>query len=359
MRILVATDAWDPQVNGVVRTLKSVAQAAKSFGAEFFFLTPENFRTLPLPTYPDIRLAIPSLRIIEQQVARVCPDAFHIATEGPIGLMLRRYCRKRDIAFTTSFHTRFPDYISARIPFPRSWAWAWLRWFHNRSTAIMAATPELSTELLARGFENVRLWTRGVDANLFRPRLRSNSGGEYARPIFLTVGRLAPEKNIEAFLSLDLPGTKVVAGDGPIRGDLERRFPDAVFLGSREGEDLAAVYSNADVFVFPSRTDTFGLVILEALASGVPIAAYPVAGPRDVIAHALVPVGALDSDLRKACLTAMTVSRDECRAFALGMTWEESARAFLSQVKRAELPPFPPNGGNPNVEKINLTRAWP
>jgi glycosyltransferase involved in cell wall biosynthesis len=286
-------------------------------GPSAHYLTPENFHTLPLPTYPHIRLAIPSSRIVERRVAEVHPDAFHIATEGPIGLMLRRYCHKRGIAFTTSFHTRFPDYISARIPFPRSWAWGWLRWFHNRGTAVMAATPELSTELLARGFKHVRLWTRGVDANLFRPRLRSNPAGEYARPVFLTVGRLVPEKNIEAFLSLDLPGTKVVVGDGPIRTDLERRYPDTVFLGSREGEDLAAVYSNADVFVFPSRTDTFGLVILEALASGVPIAAYPVAGPRDVIAHAPVPVGALDSDLRTACLTALTLSRDECRAFAL------------------------------------------
>ena len=359
MRILVATDAWDPQVNGVVRTLKSVAQAAKSFGAELFFLTPQSFRTLPLPTYPDIRLAIPSSRIVERRIAEVRPDAIHIATEGPIGLMLRRYCRKRGIAFTTSLHTRFPDYISARIPFPRSWAWAWLRWFHNQGTDVMAATPGLSNELLARGFKNVTLWTRGVDANLFRPRSRSNFACEHPRPVFLTVGRLAPEKNIEAFLSLELPGTKVVAGDGPIRANLERRFPDAVFLGSREGEDLAAVYSNADVFVFPSRTDTFGLVILEALASGVPIAAYPVAGPRDVIGHAPVPVGALDSDLRTACLTALTLSRDECRAFALGMTWEESARAFLSHVKRAELPPFPPNRGNFNVEKMSPPPAQP
>jgi glycosyltransferase involved in cell wall biosynthesis len=223
----------------------------------------------------------------------------------------------------------------------------------------MAATPELSNELIARGFENVMLWTRGVDANMFRPRSHFNSARDYARPVFLTVGRLAPEKNIEAFLSIDLPGTKVVAGDGPIRTELERRFPDAVFLGSREGENLAVIYSNADVFVFPSRTDTFGLVILEALASGVPIAAYPVAGPRDVIANASVPVGALDTDLRTACLTALTLSRDECRAFALGMTWEESARAFLSHVKRAQLPLRPMNGDDLNVERLSASVSRP
>lgn len=357
MRILIGTDAWDPQVNGVVRTLKCLADAAKPFGAEISFLTPASFRTLPLPTYPNIRLAIPSARIVEQRIEEVRPDVFHIATEGPIGLMLRSYCRKRGLAFTTSFHTRFPDYISARFPFPENWTWAWLRWFHSRGSGLMASTPKLSSELLARGFKNVGLWTRGVDADLFRPRPRSAWAQGLARPIFLTVGRLAPEKNLESFLSLDLPGSKVVVGDGPIGAELAQRFPTAIFVGAKQGEDLATAYSDADVFVFPSRTDTFGLVILEALASGVPVAAFPDTGPRDLIANAPAPVGVLDADLRKACLAALTLSRDACRAFALGMTWEESARCFLSNVKRAKRPTIPPLGGDLNVGKIRPSAA--
>ena len=248
---------------------------------------------------------------IARLIAEARPDSIHIATEGPIGLAVRRYCRKRGLPFTTSFHTRFPEYISARLPIPESWIWSALRWFHGASQAVMAATPALASELRGRGFRNVVLWPRGVDAQLFHPR-----AGDLGlpRPIFLSVGRVAVEKNLEAFLDLDLPGTKVVVGDGPARAALQRKYPQAVFLGARQGEELAEAYAAADVFVFPSKTDTFGLVLLEALASGVPVAAFPVTGPRDVIGTA--PVGALNDDLRLACLSALQFRRRPASQFA-------------------------------------------
>src|SRR5215468_315274 len=242
MRILVATDAWHPQVNGVVRTLTMVAEAARGFGAEFSFITPDSFRTVGMPSYRDLRLALPR----PAKIARL------------IAVLVRRYCRKHGLPFTTSFHTRFPDYVSARAPVPEGWVWATLRWFHGPSKAVMAATPALAAELRERGFRNVVLWPRGVDSKLFRPR-----EGDLCqpKPVFLCVGRVAVEKNLEAFLSLDLPGTKVIVGDGPARPALAEAYPDAVFLGALQGEALAQVYAAADVFVFPSRTDTFGLVL--------------------------------------------------------------------------------------------------
>jgi glycosyltransferase involved in cell wall biosynthesis len=335
MKILIATDAWHPQVNGVVRTLGHLAREAKGLGAEIAFLAPDQFRTLPMPGYPEIRLALTGPGTIERRLDHIRPDAVHIATEGPIGHAMRRVCIRRGVPFTTSFHTRFPDYLAERLPLPGRWTcavtWGWLRRFHDAGSAVMAATPTLAAELADRGFANVKIWPRGVDARLFRPRERVNIG--LPRPIFLTVGRLAVEKNIEAFLALDLPGTKLVVGDGPARRGLMRRFPDAVFLGTAQGEALAEIYAAADVFVFPSRTDTFGLVLLEALASGVPVAAFPAAAPRDVIGAA--PVGVLDEDLRHACLEALECPREECRAFASRMTWEASARTFLDHVKEA------------------------
>ncbi|MGP0091907.1 MAG: glycosyltransferase family 4 protein [Xanthobacteraceae bacterium] len=329
MRILIATDAWAPQVNGVVRTLMMLANAAEPLGVKIIFLTPENFLCFPLLVFHDIRLALASTRRASRFIAQAAPDAIHVATEGPIGHAVRHYCLKRGLPFTTSFHTRFPDYVTARLPIPESWVWALLRRFHRPSVNVMAATPGLVSELSSRGFSNVTLWPRGVDTNLFAPRRRAPL--DLPRPIFLTVGRLAVEKNIEAFLSLDLPGSKLVVGDGPLRAELAARFPQAVFLGMKHGEELASIYAASDVFVFPSRTDTFGLVLLEALASGVPIAAYPVSGPRDVIGSA-TNVGVLDWDLRSACLQALTMSPDACRAFALGMTWEASARAFIDHA---------------------------
>jgi 1,2-diacylglycerol 3-alpha-glucosyltransferase/glucuronosyltransferase len=334
MKILVATDAWHPQINGVVRTLGHVAREARALGTEIAFLSPDAFWTLPLPSYPEIRLALPGPGEVERRFARERPDAIHIATEGPLGHAARRICIKRGLPFTTSFHTRFPDYLAERLPLPERWTcnvtWGLLRRFHSAGAAVLAATPTLATELGTRGFKNVKLWPRGVDAELFRPREVSF---DLPRPIFLTVGRLAVEKNVEAFLKLELPGTKVVVGDGPARARLAQSYPDAVFLGSRYGEELARTYAAADVFVFPSLTDTFGLVLLEALASGVPVAAFPAAAPRDVIGDA--PVGVLDEDLRVAAMGALNCSRGACREFALRMTWERSAEIFIAHVTEA------------------------
>ena len=335
MKILVATDAWHPQVNGVVRTLGHVAREARALGEELEFLAPGEFWTLPMPSYPEIRLALPGPGDVERRLERARPDAIHIATEGPLGHAVRRVCLRRRLPFTTSLHTRFPDYLAERLPVPERWTcdvtWGWLRRFHSAGAAVLAATPTLGAELTGRGFKNVKLWPRGVDASFFRPR--SHGALDLPRPIFLTVGRLAVEKNVEAFLKLDLPGSKLVVGDGPARTQLAKAYPDAVFLGSRDGEALAEIYAAADVFVFPSRTDTFGLVLLEALASGVPVAGFPAAAPRDVIGAA--PVGRLDKDLRRACLEALECSRADCRDFALGMTWQASARAFLTHVEEA------------------------
>src|SRR6202011_4339922 len=301
MRILVATDAWHPQVNGVVRTLTMMAEAAKALGVEVSFLTPVSFRTFAMPSYRDVRVALPYQAKIARLIAEARPDSIHIATEGPIGLLVRRYCRKHGLPFTTSFHTRFPEYISARLPVPESWIWSAFRRFHGGGEAVMAATPALAGELRTRGFRNVVLWPRGVDIRQFHPR---EADLALTRPVFLCVGRVAVEKNLEAFLGLDLPGTKVIVGDGPALAALTRKYPQAVFLGARQGEALAEAYAAADVFVFPSKTDTFGLVLLEALASSLPAAAFPVTGPRDVIGDA--PVGVLNDDLRAACLSALT-----------------------------------------------------
>jgi glycosyltransferase involved in cell wall biosynthesis len=341
IKILVATDAWHPQVNGVVRTLGHVAREAPALGAELEFLTPAEFYTLPMPSYPEIRLSLVPPGAIARKLDSVRPQAIHIATEGPIGHALRRLCIRRHLPFTTSFHTRFPEYLAERLPLPERFTtemtWRWLRRFHAPGAAVLAATPTLVAELDQRGFHDVRLWPRGVDAQLFRPRPEATL--DLPRPIFLTVGRVAVEKNLEAFLSLDLPGTKVVVGDGPARAALQKTYLDAVFLGARQGEALAEVYAAADVFVFPSRTDTFGLVLLEALASGVPVAALPAPAPRDVIGGA--PVGVLDEDLRRACLAALDLKRDDCRDFALRMTWEASAAMFLEHVTTAQKAPKP------------------
>ncbi len=327
MHILVATDAWHPQVNGVVRTLAMTAEAARALGVHISFLTPQSFRTFAMPSYPDLRLALPYRAKIARLIREARPDSIHIATEGPIGLSVQRYCRKLGLPFTTSFHTRFPEYVSARLPVRESWVWAALRAFHRGSQAVMAATPALAGELRARGFRNVVLWPRGVDTGQFHPRVVDLG---LPRPVFLCVGRIAVEKNLEAFLDLELPGTKVIVGEGPARAALMRKYPQAVFPGAKHGEELAEAYAAADVFVFPSKTDTFGLVLLEALASGVPVAAFPVTGPRDVLGSA--PVGALNDDLRLACLSALRIAPQACLEFAAEHTWEASARAFIEHM---------------------------
>jgi glycosyltransferase involved in cell wall biosynthesis len=329
MRVLVATDAWHPQVNGVVRTLTSLARSAKTLGVDVEFLSPDGFRTVPLPSYPGLRLALPSSREIARRIQAAKPNAVHIATEGPIGHWARSYCVKRGWPFTTSYTTRFPEYIAARWPIPEGAIYGALRRFHNAAAVTMVATPSLESELRERGFTKVGRWTRGVDTDLFRPDRAIEL--PFPRPIFACVGRVAVEKNLEAFLSLDLPGTKIVIGTGPALPGLQQRFPDAKFLGQIENGKLAAHLASADVFVFPSLTDTFGVVQLEALASGVPVAAFPVTGPKDVIADH--PVGALDQDLRAACLKALEISRQACRDFALQYSWENCARQFIDHLR--------------------------
>jgi glycosyltransferase involved in cell wall biosynthesis len=333
MRVLVATDAWHPQVNGVVRTLTSLARTARGLGVGIEFLSPEGFPTVPVPTYPGLRLALPSRRAIARRIEEAKPDAIHIATEGPIGHAVRAYCRRRARSFTTSYTTRFPEYISARVPIPQGWIYAALRRFHAAATVTMVATPSLHGELALRGFSNLGMWTRGVDTDLFRPDRAIAL--DFPRPIFAVVGRVAVEKNLDAFLALDLPGTKMVIGTGPQGDELKRRFPDVKFLGQLENGTLAAHLAAADVFVFPSKTDTFGVVQLEALASGVPIAAFPVTGPKDVVADN--PIGVLDEDLRAACLGALNISRDACRAFALDYSWERSARQFIGHMQKVAI----------------------
>src|SRR5882672_3571500 len=301
MRVLVATDAWHPQVNGVVRTLTSLARSARGLGVAIDFLSPQGFPSIPVPTDPGLRVALPGRREIARRIAQAGADAIHIATEGPIGYMVRAHCLRHGLPFTTSYTTRFPEYISARLSIPEAWTYSVLRRFHAAAAVTMVSTPSLLAELAQRGFDNLGMWTRGVDTELFRPERAIDLG--FPRPIFLSVGRIAVEKNLEAFLSLDLPGSKVVIGEGPQEAELRRRFPDARFLGLLENGTLAAHLAAADAFVFPSRTDTFGVVQLEALASGVPVAAFPVTGPKDVVGND--PIGALNEDLRTACLEAL------------------------------------------------------
>jgi glycosyltransferase involved in cell wall biosynthesis len=314
-------------VNGVVRTYERLAQEAPGLGFEVSFLAPPLFRTLPCPTYPEIRLALAGPRAIARHISELRPDFIHIATEGPIGFMTRRYCRKTRHPFTTSYHTRFPEYVSARLPVPEDWCYALQRRFHNGAAGTFVATQSVTAELKARGLERLMLWSRGVDTDLFRPRPVRLYG---AKPVFLYVGRIAVEKNIKAFLDLDLPGRKVLVGGGPQTAELARLYPDALFTGPKHGEELAQAYASADAFVFPSLTDTFGLVLLEALASGVPVAAYPASGPRDVLTDPRV--GVLSSNLREASLRALELDRGAARAHALDYSWENSARQFIENV---------------------------
>jgi glycosyltransferase involved in cell wall biosynthesis len=334
MRILIATDAWRPQINGVVHSLEQMSVAARSQGVEIDFLTPQGFRTVPMPTYPEVKLALASWGAVARRIEAVQPDHIHIATEGPIGFAARHYCKTRGRIFTTSYHTRFPEYVAQRVPIPERWTYAALRRFHAPAATVMVPTPSIRDELTGRGFTRVKVWSRGVDHLTFRPR--TTSVLDFPRPIFLCVGRVAVEKNLGALLSLNLPGSTVIVGDGPARAALERKYPHAHFLGSRSGEALAQAYASADVFVFPSRTDTFGIVLVEALASGLPVAAYPVAGPLDVIGDS--SAGVLSEDLGAACLAALQIPRAVAREHSLQFTWAESARQFLDNIEQSREP---------------------
>ncbi len=329
MRIAIVSDAWLPQINGVVRTLMRTMDELTARGHETRMISPDLFRNLPCPTYSEIRLAVLPARRLGALIDKFQPCAIHIATEGPLGHAARRYCLARRLPFTTAFHTRFPEYIKARTGLPLGAGYTVMRRFHAPSSGVMVATLSLEQELQGRGFHNLKRWSRGVDTSLFRPRDKSFL--DLPRPIHLYVGRVAVEKNVEAFLKLDLPGSKLVVGGGPQLAEFRRRYPEAHFTGPREGEDLARHYAAADVFVFPSRTDTFGLVLLEALASGLPVAAFPVPGPLDVINGSAV--GFLDEDLAGAARRALGVAPEACRDYALQFSWQRSSEQFLSNLQ--------------------------
>ncbi len=333
-RLVIVTDAWHPQVNGVVRSIENTNRELAKIGVEVAMVTPQGFRNIPCPTYPEIRLSIARYRSVAREIAKHKPSYVHIATEGPLGLTARRWCLRNRMPFSTSYHTRFPEYVAARLPIPKSWLYAFVKWFHNSGAGCMVATPSLARELSEKGIRNLMPWSRGIDANQFHPAELEEKPFGLARPIFMTVGRVALEKNLPAFLDLDLPGSKVVVGDGPARAELEKRYPDVHFTGLKVGPELAAIYAQADVFVFPSLTDTFGNTILEALASGVPVAAYPVTGPLDIIGEDS-EVGALDDDLRIACLAALSASRQKARELAVQYSWEAATLQFITNIRAA------------------------
>jgi glycosyltransferase involved in cell wall biosynthesis len=330
LKVLIVTDAWRPQVNGVVTTLEMLGRELSAMGHQVRYATPEGHFTLPLPTYPEIRLAIFPRKALERTIREFAPDAVHIATEGTMGMSARALCIKHGIEFTTAFHTRYPEYVHARFPFvPESLVWAWERWFHRRGVATMARTPAMKRELETHGFRNVRLWEGGVDTDRFKPV--PDATLPFPGPIFLYVGRVSIEKNIEAFLKLNLPGTKVVVGPGPARDDLARRYPEVKFLGPKSGDELVRAYAASDVTVFPSLTDTFGLVMLESLACGTPVATYPREVMLDVVGNC--PAAALDEDLGAACRRALLLPRDRARSFVLGHSAGASTRQFLANLQ--------------------------
>jgi glycosyltransferase involved in cell wall biosynthesis len=328
MKILIVTDAWRPQTNGVVSTLSHTVECLRSFGHDVHLITPQGFRTIPCPSYPEIRLAVLPGPKIARSIENFAPDAVHIATEGSLGLATRRYCVRGGLNFTTSYHTQFPQYLRSRLPIPLGLSYRWLRGFHGAARACMVSTRSVQKELEQWGFRNVVRWQRGVDTRLFRPQPKQFL--DLPRPIAVYVGRLAVEKNVDAFLEMAWVGTKLVVGDGPERARLQERHPEAVFAGYRYGEELAAHLAAADVFVFPSRTDTFGLVNLEAMACGLPVAAYPVTGPIDIVTEGVT--GALDEDLARAAHRALRLDPAACRDRALRSSWESSSRQFESHL---------------------------
>lgn len=359
MRILLVTDAWEPQVNGVVRTMKRVIEETTAMGHEWEIIHPgSGFATMPLPTYPEIKLALFARQKIEAVFHEFEPDAIHIATEGTLGMAGRAMCLKVKHPFSTAYHTRFPEYVSARLPVSTKTGYGYVRWFHKYSGKVMVPTPSMAEELRAQKFINLVAWSRGVDTEMFHPSKRIEEGADndpfkgIQRPIFLNVGRVAVEKNIEAFAELDLPGSKVIIGDGPQREELERKYPDVHFLGPRFGEDLAVCYASADAFVFPSVTDTFGLVVLEAMASGIPVAAYDATGPRDVIpgsnAGTITPIG---GDLATGAVECLKCDKVTCRTYAEGYSWAACAEAFIENLQ-----PLPAPARKRFWQKIRLRR---
>ena len=332
MKITIATDAWEPQTNGVVTTLKATIEKLGQMGHEVRVISPKGLASIPAPSYPEIRLAIAPGFHIAREIKSFRPNAIHISTEGPIGVAMRRYCRRHKLPFTTSYHTRYPEYLNARWPIPLSVSYAWLRGFHGAAARTFVSSNSLRTQLSSKRFENLHQWQRGVNLELFRPleQLPAELAG-LPRPIMAYMGRVAVEKNIDAFLRLDVPGTKLVIGNGPARAALSERHPEALFIGYRFGDELAAMLSAADVFVFPSLTDTFGLAMIEALACGVPVAAFPVPGPIDVIEPGVT--GVLNEDLGTAIRGALLLDRRVCAERAKAFTWEAATEQFLDGLE--------------------------
>lgn len=330
LRIAIVTDAWEPQVNGVVRSLQALQAVLERQGHSILIIAPDQFVSLPCPTYPEIRLALTRVATVGGMIEDFSPDVVHLATEGPLCIAARRWCRRVGRGFTTAYHTQFPDYISARTRLPAEWFWRYMRWFHGTAEAILTATPTLRKTLIAHGLTKVRHWGRGVDLTQFNPKVPPHPEiWKYPKPIQLYVGRVAVEKNLGAFLEIENRGTKIVVGDGPAREALEQQYPDAVFLGAMTGSALAAAYTAADIFVFPSKTDTFGLVMIEALACGVPVAAYPVMGPIDILRP---EVGIMAEQLGDAIEQGLHLNRQTCAAYARQFTWEASAAQFIDAV---------------------------
>jgi glycosyltransferase involved in cell wall biosynthesis len=336
MKIAIVTDAWKPQVNGVITTLVNTGECLTAAGHEVHFITPQDFLRTPCPTYPEIRLSLFPGRKVATMLDSLRPDRIHVATEGPLGLAARKYCITRDLFFTTSYHTRFPQYVQARFPIPLSWSYGYMRWFHSAAEHTMVGTETQREDLLSNGFNNVVLWPRGVDTDAFHPGDRSFLSDP--RPITMYLGRVAVEKSLEDFLSLDIPGTKYIVGDGPALKQLRREFPEAIYTGYKFGEELTRYLAAADVFVFPSRTDTLGLVLLEAMACGVPVAAYPVMGPIDVVENGVT--GVLDEDLGAAIRGALELNAEDCREAALNRSWQQASQRFYANLVDAS----PPSG---------------
>lgn len=334
LRIAIITDACKPQINGVVTTLETTDRLLVEMGHKVKMITPSEFKTFPCPTYPSIRLAYRCKTQLFSALDDFKPERIHIVTEGPLGLTARKYCLQHNLAFTTSFHTLFPEYINMRYKIPVSWGYKLMRWFHAPAKQIMVPTASIERKLQGFGFKNVMVrWSRGVDTALFRPRTKSFL--DLPRPVCMYVGRVAIEKNIRAFLNLDLPGSKVVVGNGPQLESLREEYPEVIFTGFQFGESLANYMAAADVFVFPSRTDTFGIVILDALASGVPVAAYPVPGPIDILSDP--SIGRLHDDLKQAISEALALDQENCRNFALQFTWEKCTEQFKNNLVPASI----------------------
>lgn len=330
MKILIVTDAWEPQVNGVVRTLQATIAELRAGGHDVEVISPNLFRSIPCPTYGEIRLAFAGRRAVGRRIRAFAPHAIHISTEGPLGLAARRWCVDNGFPFTTAYHTRFPEYVAARLPVSPAFVWRFIRWFHRPAQHIMVATRSLAVELAGQGLTQTMMWERGVDHRLFhKDRAPHPAFDGYARPILLYVGRVSVEKNIEAFLDSAPRGTKVIVGDGPALADLRAHYPDAMFLGKLGGETLASAYAGADAFVFPSRTDTFGLVVIEALSCGTPVAAYPVPGPGDIIRDG---AGTLDDDLDTAITGALACDRADAAALGARYHWSACTAQFLQAL---------------------------